>query len=199
MSSSKLFVNPNSFVCLPLPSYVFLKNLSELQFIRMSSKSFVCLPLPSYVFLKNLSSNSLVCLRQIFFWASGGPLETNFCHLRAFGPASKIPFWDHWETALLDQILARSLLEAFFCHLKAFGPAIKIHFWDHWETALLDPFGPNPGQEPFGSNFLQFEGLWAGNSNLFLGPLGNGPFGPNPGQEPFGSNFLPFEGLWAGN
>ena len=60
----------NSFVCLPLPSYVFLKNLSELQFIRMLSKSFVYLPLLSYVFLKNLSdlqfirmsSTSFICL-----------------------------------------------------------------------------------------------------------------------------------------
>ena len=60
----------NSFVCLPLPSYVFLKNLSELQFIRMLSKSFVYLPLLSYVFLKNfsdlqfirMSSTSFICL-----------------------------------------------------------------------------------------------------------------------------------------
>jgi len=37
--------------------------------------------------------------------------------LKAFGPAIKIPFWDHWETVLLGQILARSLLEAIFCHL----------------------------------------------------------------------------------
>ena len=69
-------------------------------------------------------------------------LETNFCYLRAFGPANKIPaafclfkalgpaiefrFWDHWETALSGQILARSLLEANFCYLRAFGPASKI-------------------------------------------------------------------------
>ena len=56
--------------------------------------------------------------------------------MRVLGPAIKIPFWDHWETALLGQILAEALL-ANFCHLKALGPAIEIPFWDHWETALL--------------------------------------------------------------
>ena len=61
----------------------------------------------------------------------------HFCHLRAFGPAIKSAFWDHWETAVLGQILARSLLEANFCHLRAFGPAIKSAFWDHWEMADL--------------------------------------------------------------
>ena len=53
------------------------------------------------------------------------------------GPAMKIPFWDHWETALLGQILAERFLEANLCHLSALGPAMKIPFWDHWETALL--------------------------------------------------------------
>jgi hypothetical protein len=64
-------------------------------------------------------------------------LETNFGNLRALGPAIKIPFWDPWETALLGQILAGSLLEANFGNLRALGPAIKIPFWDPWETALL--------------------------------------------------------------
>jgi hypothetical protein len=67
------------------------------------------------------------------FWV----LEGNFCHFGALGAVIKISFWDHWETALLGQILAEALLEANFCHLKAPGPAIKIPFWDHWETALL--------------------------------------------------------------
>ena len=64
-------------------------------------------------------------------------MEAIFCHLRAFGPAIKGAFWDHLETAVLGQILARSLLEAMFCHLRAFGPAIKGAFWDHLETAVL--------------------------------------------------------------
>ena len=74
------------------------------------------------------------------FWGKswpGGLLEANFCHLRARGPAIKIPFWDHWETAVLGQILAGSLLEANFGNWRARGPAIKIPFWAHWETALL--------------------------------------------------------------
>ena len=69
-------------------------------------------------------------------------------------------FWDHWETALLGQILADGLLEANFCRLRALGPTIKIPFWDHWETALL---GQILAGEPFGSKFRQFEGPWAGN------------------------------------
>ena len=67
------------------------------------------------------------------FWV----LEGNFCRLRVLGPAIKIPFWDHWETALLGQILVEGLLEGNFCHFGALGAVIKISFWDHWETALL--------------------------------------------------------------
>ena len=55
-------------------------------------------------------------------------LETNFCHLRAFGPANKIP--------------------AAFCLFKALGPAIEFRFWDHWETA---PSGQILAGEPSGS------------------------------------------------
>ena len=62
-SSSNFFLNPNSFVCLPLPSYVFRKK------IFLNSKSFVCRPSLSYVFhlLRMssskifLNSNSFVC------------------------------------------------------------------------------------------------------------------------------------------
>ena len=87
-------------------------------------------------------------------------MEAKFGNLRAFGPAIKIPFWDPWETALLGQILAGSLLDANFGNLRALGPAMK--------NLLLGPlgngpFGPNPGREPFGRKFRQFEGPWAGN------------------------------------
>ena len=67
----------------------------------------------------------------------------------------KIPVWDHWETALLRQILAGSRLEAAFCHLAAPRPAIEFLFWDHWETALL---GQILAEGPVGGTFLPFEG-----------------------------------------
>jgi len=89
------------------------------------------------------------------------PSRELFGSIRPFGGPSAREFlvWDHWETALLAQILAGSLLEANFRHLRALGPAITIPFWDHWETA---PFGPNPGREPFGSKFLPLQGPSAG-------------------------------------
>ena len=55
----------------------------------------------------------------------------------AWSPAIKSAFWDHWETAVLGQILARSPLEPEFGTLVAWNPAIKSPFWDHWETAVL--------------------------------------------------------------
>jgi hypothetical protein len=64
-------------------------------------------------------------------------LEANNSHLKAFGLAIKLAFWDHWETAVLGQILARSLLEPDFGTLAACRPAIKSAFWDHWETAFF--------------------------------------------------------------
>jgi len=51
--------------------------------------------------------------------------------------AIKSAFWDHWETAVLGHILARSLLEPDFGTLVAWSPAIKRAFWDPWETAVF--------------------------------------------------------------
>ena len=48
-------------------------------------------------------------------------LKANFGHLKAFGPATKIPFWDNWETAVLGQLLAGSPLEANFGNLRPLG------------------------------------------------------------------------------
>ena len=56
-------------------------------------------------------------------------LEAIFCHL--------LSFWDHWETALLGQILADGFVEANICNLRAPRPAIEFSFWDHWETAAF--------------------------------------------------------------
>ena len=104
-----------------------------------------------------------------------GPFRTNFGHLRGPGPAIKIPFWDPWETVLLGQILAGSLLEANFGNLRALGLAIKLSFWDPWETALL---GQILAGEPFGRKFRQFEGPLGRQAKFPSGTLGNGFFWP---------------------
>ena len=49
-------------------------------------------------------------------------------------------FWDHWETAVLSQILAgrsQEVTGANFCQLAAPLPPIEFLFWDHWEKAVL--------------------------------------------------------------
>ena len=51
------------------------------------------------------------------FWAKSWPgafLGAAFCHLAAPQLAIEIPFWDHWETAVLGQILAGSLFGSNF-------------------------------------------------------------------------------------
>ena len=58
-------------------------------------------------------------------------------HFQGSKPAIKSAFWDPWETAVLGQILARSLLEPDFGILVPWSPAIKNAFWDPWETAFL--------------------------------------------------------------
>ena len=66
------------------------------------------------------------------FWATSWPgaFWSQILGIWWWSPAIKNAFWNHWETAVLGQILARSLLEAKFCDLRAFGPAIKSAFWD---------------------------------------------------------------------
>ena len=67
-------------------------------------------------------------------------MGATFCHLAALRSAIEFLFWDHWETAVLVQILAgrsREVTGANFCHLAAPRPPIEFLFWDHWETAVL--------------------------------------------------------------
>ena len=63
------------------------------------------------------------------FWAKSWPgafWKPDFGTLVACRPAIKSAFRDHWETALLGQLLARSLLEANFCPLRAFAEAQRM-------------------------------------------------------------------------
>ena len=69
-----------------------------------------------------------------------GGMGATFCHLAALRSAIEFLFWDHWETAVLGQILAgrsREVTGANFCHLAASWPPIEFLFWDHSETAVL--------------------------------------------------------------
>ena len=62
------------------------------------------------------------------------------CHLAALRSASEFLFWDHWETAVLGQLLAgrsREVTGANFCHLAAPQPPIEFLFCDHWDMAVL--------------------------------------------------------------
>ena len=69
-----------------------------------------------------------------------GGMGATFCHLAALRSAIEFLFWDHWETAILGQILAgrsREVTGANFCHLAAPRPPIEFLFWDHCKTAVL--------------------------------------------------------------
>ena len=69
-------------------------------------------------------------------WSMGAAL----CHLAALRSASEFLFWDHWETAVLGQLLAGRSGEvtgANFCHLAAPQPPIEFLFCDHWDMAVL--------------------------------------------------------------
>ena len=50
-----------------------------------------------------------------------GSMGATFCHLAVLRSAIEFLFWDHWETAILVQILA--------------GRSREL-FWDHCETAV---------------------------------------------------------------
>ena len=69
-----------------------------------------------------------------------GSMGATFCPLAALRSAIEFLFWDHWETAVLGQILAgrsREVTGANFCHLAAPRPPIEFLFWDHCKTAVL--------------------------------------------------------------
>ena len=79
-----------------------------------------------------------------------GSMGATFCHLAALRSAIEFLFWDHWETAVLGQILAgrsrevtgghgrsREVTGANFCHLAAPQPPIEFLFCDHWDMAVL--------------------------------------------------------------
>ena len=79
-----------------------------------------------------------------------GSMGATFCHLAALRSAIDFLFWDHWETAVLGQILAgrsREVTGANFCYLAAPRPPIEFLFWDHWETAVLGQILPGRSQE----------------------------------------------------
>ena len=89
-----------------------------------------------------------VCLCLCLYWREvtvgyarlRGSMGATFCPSAALRPAIELLFWDHWETAVLGQILAgrsREVTEANFCHLAAPRLPIEFLFWDHYKTAVL--------------------------------------------------------------
>ena len=58
-------------------------------------------------------------------------------------------------------------------------------------------FEPNPGREPFGARFWEFDGSSAGCQLVTAGLSRIVRFEPNPGRGPFGARFWEFGGFWA--
>ena len=85
-------------------------------------------------------------------------------------------FWDHWETAVLGQILAgrsREVTGANFCHLAAPRPPIEFLFWDHWETAVLGQILAGRSREVTGGYGGRNGGKWRNGRKKVLGQSGN--------------------------
>ena len=61
-----------------------------------------------------------------------------------------------------------------------------------------DPFEPNPGREPFGARFWEFDGSSAGYQLATAGMSRNSRFEPNPDRQPFGARFWECGGFWVG-
>ena len=58
-----------------------------------------------------------------------GSMGATFCHLAALRSAIEFLFWDHWERAVLSQILAgrsHEVTGANFCHLVAPRPLLNF-------------------------------------------------------------------------
>ena len=78
-------------------------------------------------------------------------MGATFCHLAALRSAIEFLFWDHWETAVLGQILAgrsREVTGANFCHLAAPWPRLNFSSGSLGNGR----FGPNPGRELTGGH-----------------------------------------------
>lgn len=67
-----------------------------------------------------------------------------------FATAYEIAFWHHWETAVLGQILARSLLEADCSNLVPFSLLLKL------ASGIIEkrPFGAKSWPGASGGRFL---------------------------------------------
>ena len=77
-----------------------------------------------------------------------GGMGATFCHLAALSSAIEFLFWDHWETAVLGQILAgrpREVTGANFCHWRPLGRRLNF-------SSGIIRFGPNPGREVMGGH-----------------------------------------------
>ena len=94
-----------------------------------------------------------------------GSMGATFCHLAALRSAIEFLFWDHWETAVLGQILAGRSREVTGGH----GRSREV---TGGHGSKLMPFGG-----PSAAYWISL--LWS---------LGHGRFGPNPGREVMGGH-----------
>ena len=71
-----------------------------------------------------------------------GSMGATFCHLAVLRSAIEFLFWDHWETAILVQILA--------------GRSREL-FWDHCETAVAGQILAGRSREVTGGHGRSWE------------------------------------------
>ena len=96
-----------------------------------------------------------------------GSMGATFCPLAALRSAIEFLFWDHWETAVLGQILAgrsREVAGANFCHLAAPQPPIEFLFCDHWDMAVLGQILAGRSREVTGRYGGRNGGKWRNGS-----------------------------------
>ena len=75
-----------------------------------------------------------------------GGRGATFCHLAALRSAIEFLFWDHWETAVLGQILAGGSREQISAIWRPLGRLLNF------SSGIIGkrPFGANPGWEVTG-------------------------------------------------
>ena len=104
-------------------------------------------------------------------------MGATFCHLAALRSAIEFLFWDHWETAVLGQILAGRSRERISAIWRPLGRRLNF------SSGIIRVFFTGSNGR-FGR--VTHEGCVLSTRPYrpsLLGSLGNGRFGPNPGRE----------------
>ena len=129
----------------------------------------------------------------VFQILAGEPFGARFWQFAGFPAPSKRAFWDYWDTAVLGQILAGSLLEPECGHLRASRRQVNAPSGTIGKRPVLGQILARSLLEP---NFGNVRASRSAIKLAFWDDWGNGRFGPNPDREPFGAKFWQFAGFW---